>query len=422
MASVSTSLANKFFLMHNQQSIKLQPVFHRGSERILVLFWHDMDILQVIRSMGARYSNTHSSWYVNYSEQNLSYLKEQLVMHDVIQVERAQDKRHEKVIKQKRMASGATTFICDLNEVQQQELLVFEQYMRGQRYSKSTINSYLTFVRSFLGFYKDKQTAYITLRDIHKYNFEVIIKNSYSVSYQRQFIGALKLFYDYVAHCSFDTEELQRPRKEKTLPTVLSKEEVRQILIYTRNLKHKAILSTIYSGGLRVSEVLNLRISDLDHNRFQLHIRAAKGKKDRYVKLSKANLMIVKSYLQRYTPRYYLFEGPDHKPYSTSSVRNILKTACKKAGIKKRVSPHTLRHSYATHLLELGVDVRYVQTFLGHKKPETTMIYTHISSNKVEEMVNPLDELFKEELISLADKRNKFSSEPPLIPQNDWGY
>ena len=194
------------------------------------------------------------------------------------------------------------------------------------------------------------------------------------------------------------------------------------MLICTRNLKHKAILSTIYAAGLRISEVLSLRIGDIDADRMQIHIKMAKGKKDRYVKMSKANFLLLRQYLHKYVPKRYLFEGPSYRPYSTSSVRKVLQRSCAQAGIKKHVTPHTLRHSYATHLLELGVDLRYVQTFLGHKRPETTMIYTHISSEKVDNMVNPLDELFKEELVALRDRHHNFPSEPPLIPQNDWGY
>jgi len=371
--------------------------------------------------MGGHYSITHNAWYVNFSEENLLYLQEQLITYHVLLVngENGQGKSHGNG---KVKLRSAASYIGVLNETQQEEIKLYEQYLRGQRYAKSSIESYKMFVQSFLGYYKDKKSAYITLRDIHRYNYEVIIKNHYSISYQRQFISAIKLFFDYVTHCTFDTAELERPRKESKLPSVLSKAEIRQILVCTTNLKHKAILRTIYSAGMRVGELLNLYIGDVDADRMQIHIKNAKGKKDRYVKLAKANFMVVQRYLHQYTPNLYLFEGPDGGKYSSSSVRQILRRSCKKAGISKHVTPHTLRHSYATHMLELGIDLRYVQAFLGHKKPETTMIYTHISSEKVDQMVNPLDELFKEELVALSDKRNGFVAKATLIPTNDWGY
>lgn len=408
--------------MNKKKVITLELKPHRGAMRILVRFWHNPDLVSLVRSMQGQYSASHNSWYVNYSEENIKFLKSELVAYDVRFIRGEVTPGSEQHQRNRKVASGATSYIGELTKLQQIEIVEYEQYMRGQRYSKSTIVSYLTFVRSLLGFFKTKESAYISLRDIHKYNYEVIIKNRYSISYQRQFIGAIKLFFDYVVHCSFNTEELERPRKESKLPTVLSKKEIRQLLICTRNLKHKAVLSTIYAAGLRLGEVLSLRIGDIDADRMQIHIKLAKGKKDRYVKMSKANFLILRQYLNKYVPKRYLFEGPNYKPYSGSSVRNVLQRSCEKAGIKKHVTPHTLRHSYATHLLELGVDIRYVQSFLGHKSPATTMIYTHISSEKVDNMVNPLDELFKEELITLSDIRHNFSPEPPLIPQNDWGY
>ena len=411
--------------MSRMVSITLEPKFHRGKKRLLVRFRHNPVITSLVRSMHGRYSATYSSWYVNFSEENIQYLRAQFIdfnLRLVSEVEPVEINYRDEAIRKRRIASGAASYIGELSDHQKAEIIEYKQYLMGQRYSKSTVVSYLTFVRSFLGYFKKKESAYITMRDIHEYNYEVIIKNKYSVSYQRQFIGAIKLFFDYVTHCSFDTEELLRPKKENKLPSVLSKEEIRQLLLCTRNIKHKAILSTIYSSGLRIGEVLSLRISDIDTDRMQIHVKMAKGRKDRYVKMSKANMFLVQQYLHKYTPLRYLFEGPDNNAYSSSSVRQILKRSCEKAGITKRVTPHTLRHSYATHLLELGVDLRYVQTFLGHKKPETTMIYTHISSEKVDNLVNPLDELFKEELVYLSDKRNKFSTEPTLIPQNDWGY
>ena len=409
--------------MKNKISVTLDIKVHRGAKRILVSYRHNPDITNLVRSMGGRYSATHNSWYVRFSEENQAYLKEQLAGYNVLLVagEKNQDNNRYKNGR-KPIAAGASAYVGNLNNEKKEEIELYRQYLLGQRYSSSTINCYLNFIQSFLAYFNNKASAYITLRDIHKYNYEVIIKNNYSVSYQRQFIGAVKLFFNYVTHCTFNTDELERPMKEKTLPTVLSKAEVKQILLNTKNLKHKAVLSTIYSAGLRIGEVLNLRITDIDTDRMQIHIKNAKGKKDRYVKMSKANYMVLKSYLHRYVPKQYLFEGPDNNRYSSSSIRQVLSRACQKCGIKKHVTPHTLRHSYATHLLELGIDLRYVQAFLGHKKPETTMIYTHISSEKVDNLANPLDELFKEELISLTDMRNRNLPKPVLIPENDWGY
>jgi integrase/recombinase XerD len=407
--------------MQSKTSITLEIKIHRAKKQLLARFGYNVEILQLLRSMGCRYSETFSCWYIVYSANNLHYLRTQLDGYRIRLIDGDLPKGASS-IKKKQTPHGACDYIGELTDIQRKEVTLYERYLRGHRYSKSTINCYLTFVQSFLGYHSKTDSASITLRDIDKYNFEVIIKNNYSISYQRQFVSAIKLFYGYVVHCSFDTSEIERPRKDYKLPSVLSKEEVRKLLTCTNNLKHKAILGTIYSAGLRIGEVLNLCLKDIDINRMQIHIKNAKGNKDRYVKLSKANLLVLRPYLNRYTPKRYLFEGPDKTPYSSSSIRQFLRKSCKRAGISKYVTPHTLRHSYATHMLELGIDLRYVQAFLGHSKPETTMIYTHISSEKVDNMANPLDELFREELQTLADKSNNVVAKPPLIRQNDWGY
>lgn len=302
------------------------------------------------------------------------------------------------------------------------ELKEFKYYLRSKRYSLSSQNSYLGFVRSFLGYIGTKETSYVTLRDIHKYNAQVILASGYSISYQRQFISALKLFYGYIAHCSFDVEDLERPLRDKKLPEVLSKEEVKAIIRHTSNLKHRSILSTIYSTGIRISEALNLRISDVDSGRMQIRVWRGKGRKDRYVKLSRANLYLLRKYFKAYRPVRYLFEGSAGKQYSSSSVRRILKKACRKAGITKNVSPHTLRHSFATHCLELGVDLRYVQDMLGHKSTETTMIYTHITKTKLERLANPFDELVHEEIESFRGNVHRHPEKGAIIPDKYWGY
>lgn len=183
---------------------------------------------------------------------------------------------------------------------------------------------------------------------------------------------------------------IDRPREEMYLPEVLSEEEVKAILDATENLKHKAILMTIYSAGLRISEVINLKIKDIDSQRMQIRVEQGKGKKDRYTLLGKKTLEVLRKYFQLYKPRVYIFEGMDGQQYSKSSITQILKTSVLKAGIKKRVSVHTLRHSFATHLLEGGVNLRYIQSLLGHGSSKTTEIYTHITTKGFDQIVNPL--------------------------------
>ena len=309
-----------------------------------------------------------------------------------------------------------------LGKQKQEEIEQFQYYLESQRYSKSTKSAYMGFISSFLGYFTNQESNGISLADIHKYNSQVIIQSGYSVSYQRQFIGALKLFYRYVVQCSFEIEDLERPVKEKRLPEVLNKQEIKAILRNTKNIKHRSILSTIYSAGLRVGELLKLRIRDIDANRMLLRVEMSKGRKDRYIKLSQANLVLLRTYYKKYLPNYYLFEGAGGNQYSGGSIRKILARACYKSAIKKRVTPHTLRHSYATHMLELGVDLRYVQAMLGHSKPETTMIYTHISTAKIQNLANPFDELVKEEMESLRDNGNMINEKGALIPANYWGY
>ena len=324
---------------------------------------------------------------------------------------------------EKRHGNGSVaSFRKIIGARKQDELMQFRYYLESQRYSISTQRSYLGFISSFLGYFKDMETASITLPQVHEYNSQVILKSLYSVSYQRQFISALKLFFSYVINSSFDTEDLERPRKEKRLPEVLNKEEVKAILKNTSNTKHRAILSTIYSAGLRIGELLNLKLGDIDANRMLLHVVMSKGRKDRYIKMSQANLVLLRIYYKKYLPKVYLFEGSGGGRYSSGSIRKILGRACVKSAIRKRVTPHTLRHSYATHMLELGVDLRYVQAMLGHSKPETTMIYTHISTAKIQNLANPFDELVQEEMESMRDISNKLSEKSAVIPVKYWGY
>jgi site-specific recombinase XerD len=186
---------------------------------------------------------------------------------------------------------------------------------------------------------------------------------------------------------------IERPRHEKKLPTVLSVEEVSRAIQSVKNIKHKAIIMVIYSGGLRISEVINLKIKDIDTKRMQIFVRNAKGKKDRYTLLSKKVIPVLRDYYKEYKPKDWLFEGPAGQQYSESSIGIIVKKAFRDAGIRKQASTHTLRHCFATHLLENGTDIRYIQTLLGHESSKTTEVYTHVTTTGFEQIVNPLDKL-----------------------------
>ena len=175
---------------------------------------------------------------------------------------------------------------------------------------------------------------------------------------------------------------------------MLSTEEVIEILKATKNLKHRAILMTIYSAGLRISEAINLKIKDIDSQRMQIRVEQAKGKKDRYTLLSQKNLATLRTYFLAYKPKVWLFEGQEAgEPYSSRSIQNIFSAAVEKAGITKEVSVHTLRHSFATHLLENGTDLRYIQSLLGHESSKTTEIYTHVTTKGFDQIKSPLDKL-----------------------------
>ena len=240
----------------------------------------------------------------------------------------------------------------------------------------------------------------------------MIKSRSISHSTQNQHINAIKFYYEKVLGLNKDYYQINRPRKEKKLPQILSKVEVIRILSHTINIKHRTILAMTYSSGLRIGELLGLKASDIDIERNTIFIKQGKGKKDRLVKLAKNIIPLLREYVGEYKPTTFLFEGVNKNKYSQTSVRNILRNACKKSGIhKKEIKVHTLRHSYATHLLESGIDLRYIQSLLGHSSIKTTEIYTHISKDALNKVESPLDSIMSEEdLYTCRNSKNKVIS------------
>jgi site-specific recombinase XerD len=242
-------------------------------------------------------------------------------------------------------------------------------------------------------YYKDVLPSAITERQIKEYLLYLIQEKGVSVSTQNQVINAIKAYYEKVAKQDRKTYYITRPKKPNQLPNVLSEQEVISILNAVKNVKHKAILMLVYSAGLRLGEVVNLQIKDVDSDRMQLFVKAGKGKKDRYTLLSQKALLVLRAYYKQYQPTLWLFEGQDGGQYSKRSVQNVFKHAVEKANITKRPTLHTLRHSFATHLLEKGVSLRYIQQLLGHASSKTTEIYTHITKVGMDKIDSPLDGL-----------------------------
>ncbi|MGZ5244514.1 MAG: tyrosine-type recombinase/integrase [Bacteroidia bacterium] len=270
---------------------------------------------------------------------------------------------------------------------------IFKEKMLIGRYSANTIQTYINTAKSFFSAHAHIKVKEITEKDIEAYIINKIKADNISQSFQKHILGALKLFYKLVFDKTLQLDHLYPKRTETKLPNVLSKEDIKRILDAAENIKHKAILSTIYAGGLRMSELINLKIADVDSNRMMIRIRQAKGKKDREVMLSVKLLELLRQYFIEFKPKVYLFEGQDGGAYSSRSVQQVLKQNMLKAKIIKEASVHTLRHSFATHLLEAGTDIRYIQEMLGHNRLETTQIYTHITDVGKHKIKSPLDAL-----------------------------
>ncbi len=268
-----------------------------------------------------------------------------------------------------------------------------EHRMEILRYSQSSIKTYKNTISAFLTDFYPTKAKDITKERIEKYIHYKITKKNISQSFQKQLIATISLFYKEVMHTNFKLAHLYPKRTERKLPPVLSAIEVKKIIESIDNLKHKAIISTIYGGGLRLSEVINLKKTDIDSKRMVIRITNSKGKKDREVMLSEKLLLLLRSYFLVFHPSLWLFEGQSTKRYSPRSVQQIFKKALMKAKINKSASVHTLRHSFATHLLESGIDIRIIQELLGHASIKTTQLYTHLTEKIRKNVKSPVENI-----------------------------
>lgn len=266
--------------------------------------------------------------------------------------------------------------------------------MRARRLATSTIKTYGNMVYTFLAYFNNLAASNIDDEMVKKFLAEDVKSRGYSNSYQRQMISAIKLFYKERLDYKLEIDRLPNIKKESKLPKVLSMSEVKNIIEATMNIKHKSLLSICYACGLRIGAALNLKLANVNSERMVIEIIGTKGGKDRIIPISQSILLQLRAYYKAYNPSVYLFEGVKTGiPYTSVSANNVLKASAKRAGIKKSVHMHMLRHSYATHLLENGVDTRYIQKLLGHKSSKTTEIYTFVSNEKLDNITSPFDRL-----------------------------
>lgn len=280
-----------------------------------------------------------------------------------------------------------------LNEKQSGFLEALEQKLILKAYSPSTIRTYKSQFTQFLTFYKDRDIHALTTADIEHYIYHLITTYRISTTKQNQMINAIKAYYEHVLGQERTYYDIQRPKKPKELPGVLSKQEVKKIINQPKNIKHKAILYTIYSAGLRCGEVTSLRVEDIHSEDQYIFVKGGKGKKDRQTLLSPTLLRLLRQYYKVHRPGYWLFEGQFGDRYTKSSVAKIFRRAANESGVSAWATLHTLRHSFATHLVQAGVNLRIIQSLLGHSSSKTTEVYTHISDSMRKNIESPLDSL-----------------------------
>ena len=367
--------------------VKLVPFIHKGERQIAIKFTYNNEIRLHLKKMSnVRWSDTYKLFYVTYSLENKRELYHHLrLINCYVDYSKLKNKANKSVC-------TSSVVLPILNEYYKNDIQRFKKWLQEKRLSLNTITTYTKVTTFFLRYTILKNTKDYSKRLIESFNYDFIVRANKSVSYQNQCINGIKKYLDYKG-IEVEKLELRRPKKEKKLPVILSLEEVKQLIENIHNLKHKTLLSIIYSAGLRIGEAINLKINDIDSKRMLIHIKGAKGKKDRYSLLSESFLKLLRDYYKKYKPKEYLFEGQKSDRYTSTSAQKILKNAAEKIGLKKKITLHSLRHSFATHLLENGTDIRYIQELLGHNSPKTTMIYTHVSERGIRKIKNPFDSL-----------------------------
>lgn len=388
-------------------TITLKPIFHQAKETIGLFYSYDAHLELCIRKIkGIHWNQVHKCWYLPLSR--ISYHVLQKVLTGIAHLDTGPLKAY--LDKRKQVNQ---TFVPPLEKVRKpvvfssawglspgnlKALQALVQQLKVKAYSPSTIRTYRGEFLQLLQLLKNRPVDELTPDDLKRYMVFAMEKQGIKENTAHSRLNALKFYFEQVLGREKFFWEIPRPKKAFQLPKVLNEQELERMFAVLKNIKHKALLFTAYSAGLRVSEVVQLRLSDIDGKRMQIRVEEAKGKKDRYVGLSVLLLDVLRAYLRLWKPRprTYLFEGDiPGEPYTSRSAQLVFHQARRKAGIHKQVSFHALRHSFATHLLEKGIDIRYIKDLLGHFSIKTTERYLHVKKQDLIVLINPLDELYK---------------------------
>lgn len=386
-------------------TLTLQPLHVRGVEAMGVTQPPDKEVEYALRKVrGIRWSTGAKLWYLPLTKENYRLLQETLQGKTLLNTDPLRS-----YLEQRRTlfpslqtekltrASSQLLLLQPLSAANRQAFSQFLTQLQLKAYSPSTLKTYRNEFLPLLRLLKNRDVATLTVEEVRRYLLYCIKKQGLKEATLHSRINALKFYFEQVLGHERMFLEVPRPKRPIQLPKVLGEEELGRLFNAVTNRKHKAILFTAYSAGLRVSEVVHLKLAHVDSARMQLFIERAKGKKDRCVGLSPVLLDVLRSYLRGCTPRpsTYLFEGPvPGQPYSAKSMTRIFREAKQRAGILKEVSFHALRHSFATHLLEKGVDIRYIKDLLGHFSIKTTERYLHVKKEQLVAIRSPFDELW----------------------------
>jgi site-specific recombinase XerD len=382
--------------LYSKPKIKLIPGVHGGQEIIKVLFANDRKIANVLeRETPARWSSHLGYWYIFKEKFNLGdffTIMKTVAYIDYSGLTNKSGQKSKSINTEKKYSA-----MCIKNQLPRTSKIKIESFklwMRQLRFSDNTIKTYIHQLQLFFGYYSGKKPEEITPADIEFFNLNFILKNGLSPTFQNQTISALKKFYINQYNRNLDTENIICPVKSRTLPKVINKKDLKRFFESIKNVKHRMAFETIYAYGLRRSELLNLKLQDIDTRRGIISIINGKGKKDRSLPISKRWLEKVKPYYRTYRPGVYLIEGQcPGKSISAGSLQKVFERALKESKITRPYTIHCLRHSFATHLLENGTDLRYIQELLGHKSSRTTEIYTHVSNESLRNIKNPFDDM-----------------------------